>query len=98
MDVLSDEICRLAPSQTLLRGCINQSDLPSFFSKCCITFAALYNFLKRFHQEDNRHGSEMNLNYEMLYPICIIEVFVGYSLIGQFPLWFELNSSILRQS
>lgn len=30
MDVLSDEICRLATSQPLLRGCIQQSDLPSF--------------------------------------------------------------------
>jgi transposase len=30
MDVLSDEICRMAASQTLLRGCINQSDLPFF--------------------------------------------------------------------
>ena len=30
MDVLSDEICRMAASQTLLRGCINLSDLPSF--------------------------------------------------------------------
>ena len=28
MDVLSDEICGLAASQTLLRGCIQQSDLP----------------------------------------------------------------------
>ena len=31
MDVLSDEICRIAASQNLLRGCIKQSDLPSFF-------------------------------------------------------------------
>jgi transposase len=30
MDVLSDEICTLATSQQLLRGCIKQSDLPSF--------------------------------------------------------------------
>jgi transposase len=30
MDVLSDEICKLATSQQLLRGCIKQSDLPSF--------------------------------------------------------------------
>jgi len=30
MDVLSDEICRLGASQILLRGCIKQSDLPSF--------------------------------------------------------------------
>jgi len=30
MDVLSDEICKLASSQALLRGCIKQSDLPSF--------------------------------------------------------------------
>ena len=30
MDVLSDEICSLAASQTLLRGCINQSGLPLF--------------------------------------------------------------------
>jgi transposase len=30
MDVLSDEICALATSQQLLRGCIKQSDLPSF--------------------------------------------------------------------
>jgi transposase len=30
MDVLSDEICKLASSQPLLRGCIKQSDLPSF--------------------------------------------------------------------
>jgi transposase len=30
MDVLSDEICRLSASQPLLRGCIQQSDLPSF--------------------------------------------------------------------
>ncbi|HAM51359.1 MAG TPA: hypothetical protein DCP92_11980 [Nitrospiraceae bacterium] len=31
MDALSDEICRVGASQTLLRGCIKQSDLPSFF-------------------------------------------------------------------
>ncbi len=30
MDVLSDEICKLASSQPLLRGCLKQSDLPSF--------------------------------------------------------------------
>jgi transposase len=30
MDVLSDEICRLAASQSLLRGCIQQSALPPF--------------------------------------------------------------------
>jgi transposase len=30
MDVLSDEICRMAASQTLLRGCIKQSDLSLF--------------------------------------------------------------------
>lgn len=30
MDVLSDEICKLSSSQQLLRGCIKQSDLPSF--------------------------------------------------------------------
>jgi transposase len=30
MDVLSDEICKLATSQQLLSGCIKQSDLPSF--------------------------------------------------------------------
>ena len=30
MDVLSDEICRLAASQRLLRGCIQQSKLPPF--------------------------------------------------------------------
>jgi len=30
LDVLSDEICRMAASQTLLRACINQSDLPFF--------------------------------------------------------------------
>jgi transposase len=30
MDVLSDEICCMAASQILLRGCINQLDLPSF--------------------------------------------------------------------
>jgi transposase len=30
MDVLSDEIRRMAASQTILRGCIKQSDLPSF--------------------------------------------------------------------
>lgn len=30
MEVLSDEICRLAASQQLLRGCIQQSDLPVF--------------------------------------------------------------------
>jgi transposase len=32
MDVLCEEICRLATSQTLLRGCIKQSALPSFLS------------------------------------------------------------------
>jgi transposase len=31
MDVLSDEICRLATSQPLLRGCIHQSELSSFW-------------------------------------------------------------------
>jgi transposase len=31
MDVLADEICRLAASQSLLRGCIEQSELPPFF-------------------------------------------------------------------
>jgi transposase len=30
MDVLSDEICGLAASQRLLRGCIRQSELPPF--------------------------------------------------------------------
>jgi len=30
MDVLSAEICGLAVSQRLLRGCIHQSDLPPF--------------------------------------------------------------------
>jgi transposase len=30
MDVLSGEICQLASSQSLLRGCIQQSELPSF--------------------------------------------------------------------
>jgi putative transposase len=30
MDVLSDEVCKLSTSQQLLRGCIKQSDLPSF--------------------------------------------------------------------
>jgi len=30
MDVLVDEICRLAASQPLLRGCIEQSMLPPF--------------------------------------------------------------------
>jgi transposase len=30
MDVLAEEICRLAASQPLLRGCIEQSDLPPF--------------------------------------------------------------------
>lgn len=30
MDVLADEICRLAASPDLLRGCIQQSELPSF--------------------------------------------------------------------
>lgn len=30
LDVLSDEICRLAADPTLLRACIRQSDLPSF--------------------------------------------------------------------
>jgi hypothetical protein len=30
MDVLSDEILRLANSQQLLRGCIQQSELSSF--------------------------------------------------------------------
>jgi transposase len=30
MDVLADEICRVAASQPLLRGCIEQSDLPPF--------------------------------------------------------------------
>jgi transposase len=32
MDVLAQEICRLARSQSLLRGCIQQSDLPPFLS------------------------------------------------------------------
>ena len=32
MDVLSEEICRLARSQALLRGCIDQSELPSFWT------------------------------------------------------------------
>jgi len=31
MDVLADEVCRLAASPPLLRGCIQQSDLPPFF-------------------------------------------------------------------
>jgi transposase len=30
MDVLADEVCRLASSQSLLRGCIQQSELPLF--------------------------------------------------------------------
>jgi len=30
MDVLTEEICRLAVSQSLLRGCIEHSDLPPF--------------------------------------------------------------------
>jgi transposase len=30
MDVLSDEICRLATSQSLLHACIEQSELPPF--------------------------------------------------------------------
>ena len=30
MDVLANEICRLAASQSLLRGCIQQSELPPF--------------------------------------------------------------------
>ena len=30
MDVLADEVCRLAASQSLLRGCIEQSELPPF--------------------------------------------------------------------
>jgi transposase len=30
MDVLADEICCLATSQSLLQGCIQQSDLPPF--------------------------------------------------------------------
>jgi hypothetical protein len=30
MDFLANEICRLAVSQSLLRGCIEQSDLPPF--------------------------------------------------------------------
>jgi transposase len=30
MDVLADEICRLTASQSLLRGCIQHSDLPPF--------------------------------------------------------------------
>jgi len=30
MDVLTSEICQLATSQRLLRGCIEQSDLPPF--------------------------------------------------------------------
>ena len=30
MDVLADEICSLAASQRLLRGCIHQSELPPF--------------------------------------------------------------------
>jgi transposase len=30
MEVLADEICRLASSQSLLQGCIHQSDLPLF--------------------------------------------------------------------
>lgn len=30
MDVLAGEICQLADSQSLLRGCIQQSELPSF--------------------------------------------------------------------
>lgn len=30
MDVLTEEVCRLAASQPLLRGCIDQSDLPPF--------------------------------------------------------------------
>jgi hypothetical protein len=32
MDVLADEICRLAASQPLLRACIQQSELPLFFT------------------------------------------------------------------
>jgi len=30
MDILSEEICQMAASQTILRGCIKQSELPSF--------------------------------------------------------------------
>jgi len=30
MEVLADEICRLSASQSLLRGCIQHSDLPPF--------------------------------------------------------------------
>jgi transposase len=30
MDVLADEICRLASSHSLLRGCVEHSDLPPF--------------------------------------------------------------------
>jgi len=32
MDVLADEICRLAASQPLLRVCIQQSELPPFLA------------------------------------------------------------------
>lgn len=32
MDVLAEEVCRLAGSQSLLRGCIQNSELPSFLS------------------------------------------------------------------
>jgi putative transposase len=31
MDVLGEEICRLASSQQLLRGCVHQSELSSFW-------------------------------------------------------------------
>jgi len=40
MGTLSEEICRMAASQTILRGCINQSELPSFLPwllhYCCV--------------------------------------------------------------
>jgi putative transposase len=38
MNVLADEICRLAASQPLLRGCIQQSELPFFFTLNIVLF------------------------------------------------------------
>ncbi|MEW6363248.1 MAG: IS630 family transposase [Acidobacteriota bacterium] len=32
MDLIASEVCRLASSQALLRGCIQESDLPPFFA------------------------------------------------------------------
>jgi len=44
LDVLADEICRLGASQSLLRGCITSPNSPLFYPKCCITYAASYNY------------------------------------------------------